>query len=1546
MTAFSFWYPGDVSVIWAVNVMLQVTLVTTTALLVARVLRQNPAARYWMACSALFLVLLSPLTSLFMMSSRIGLLSVSLGEDGQSAPMEEPPMSEIEEPKIEEAAHKPPAAHTDRRFRMMDSAGDVRFEPETAISTDALAPTFARERRMDFLKEEPAGIAAVSQSEGGATAVSTEVSAPTITRGPDMDSLEESPAGAASVSQPERVSPSPEFSLGAVLRATASAVLLLWFVIGFFFLARLLRGWWKLAHIMRTAQPLNVESLEDIVADACRALGTTRFPRLVSSPNVKCPLATGVRHPLVILPEGIREQLNRWQLRDVLIHEVAHVLRRDQVVVLLQNIVAAVFWLHPLVHVLNRRLACAREEICDNHVLASSDAPSYSRTLLRLAELIQGTDLLPASIGQLTSHWDLETRVAGILSERRNKTTRLTTRGLALVAMMSLALATLGVGTTITVADADDPPPQALAVKPAESPDSHTANVRTEGEDETRQQGNRSPAARTPTDEEFRDRLLAIDPKARWHVGADIGQDIGHELALLPGDRAFDILDSCWAKIEPGTKRDIMMGFMKWYRGKRFLNPRTFDVLHLGHSDRDAGVRACAISYLNECTFRDFTADSDSYAKWRAENTKRDANQVARLELERFLSELKSAPRIEAIKKLKVLAVHSSYISSTADLVKTFQQAEFEPVLDQWVSKEWFFPTDGVVKRVRELLTFQPRSENTTQSPWNVTAESTDEEWFEALTSLDAHFSNVATWLGIRLSQLKEDRGYRILEACWPEIPPGDKSELLRGFWIQFSDALHQRYFDVMHLGWKDGDAGVQDFAATCTEWLSFRSFESAEEYDVWRASTANKSAEEIVAGELDRFISELDDAGRLEAPTMLDQFYMGLSAVELFPSLQQRALDAKVIEHFERWVDQQWIPDDGKVNLCHRMLLDKKDQTKAEQPLILPVDDELAEITQLWHKAAAGDKEALSDVQNMSGIFLTARNPKAIPTLIGMIDADNSYDTIYGIGYHVLSRLVDVDYEGIHDGAWWRRWWEKNRANYPEEVARIDIPDLPKTPHGRQYVPYPDNIDTPEGQIAALPPYWSRKVEGKWGDWHFRKIIEILSENNVEAAIPHMIGIIQADNSYDTVRGVGRAVGEITGIEYSPFHDGAWWRRWWERNKGKFADRVDDLTIPEFVKTEHGKNYVPFPEKVDTDEGKIELIVEEWKDYVAGDGDIKTISNLAWELGEARVECAIPVLIGIVDADNSREIRSVTGSLKALTGVPSSGLTDGPFWRRWWQRNKDDYSLTGQDAEIPDLPKTEHGKSYVPYPDSVDTIEGRIELLGQLWKQHVGGVDNLETIERLVWEFDTLEEKRAVPTLIAIMDADNSYRIRRMVGRGLSEITGIEHHAFKDSRAWRAWWVENGRTFAPGLKSYAIPDLPTTEFGKNFEPFPDDIDRLDVKIRWIRRQMRRGLPIDLGTCASAIPQMHPEVKTISFLIGLHRSLDPESDAATLVDRYAISEMVGRHVKRSDDESWADWWRVHGTDFTDDPDDLMIPDLSEEVRLWMAANAAAKKQNP
>ena len=73
----------------------------------------------------------------------------------------------------------------------------------------------------------------------------------------------------------------------------------------------------------------------------------------------------------------------------MLLHEMAHVSRRDPWIVFLQELARALYWPIVPVHALIRELGRAREELCDNHVLQGRDALSYGETLLHLAELSQ-----------------------------------------------------------------------------------------------------------------------------------------------------------------------------------------------------------------------------------------------------------------------------------------------------------------------------------------------------------------------------------------------------------------------------------------------------------------------------------------------------------------------------------------------------------------------------------------------------------------------------------------------------------------------------------------------------------------------------------------------------------------------------------------------------------------------------------------------------------------------------------------------------------------------------------------------------------------------------------------------------------------------------------------------------------------------------------------------------------------------------------------------------------------------------------------------------
>lgn len=216
----------------------------------------------------------------------------------------------------------------------------------------------------------------------------------------------------------------------------------------------------------------------------------------------------------------------------------------------------------------------------------------------------------------------------------------------------------------------------------------------------------------------------------------------------------------------------------------------------------------------------------------------------------------------------------------------------------------------------------------------------------------------------------------------------------------------------------------------------------------------------------------------------------------------------------------------------------------------------------QLAKLTAAFRAGEMNTVQNLAAKIGETEHPYAIPTLIGVIDADNSYDTVYGVGYFGLRHATGVSYSPFHDGAWWRRWWAKNKQNYPPEIAELSIPDLPKTEHGKQHKPFPDNTGSLEGKLEFLRQALAAG-DGRVNLWDLAGEI---AKHEDPSAIPILIGIIEADNTYDTIYGVGYfGLGKLTGVTYEESHDGKWWRQWWNDNKSKYPDEVQSIPVPDF---------------------------------------------------------------------------------------------------------------------------------------------------------------------------------------------------------------------------------------------------------------------------------------------------------------------------------------------------------------------------------------------
>ena len=106
----------------------------------------------------------------------------------------------------------------------------------------------------------------------------------------------------------------------------------------------------------------------------------------------------GLWTPLIGVSPAVVDRLTPEELDRIVIHEAAHVLRRDDRADCVQRAIHALVGWHPGVWWLDRRLRAEREAACDDWVVALTDAPvPYAAALVKLADLSR-----PKTAPQLT----------------------------------------------------------------------------------------------------------------------------------------------------------------------------------------------------------------------------------------------------------------------------------------------------------------------------------------------------------------------------------------------------------------------------------------------------------------------------------------------------------------------------------------------------------------------------------------------------------------------------------------------------------------------------------------------------------------------------------------------------------------------------------------------------------------------------------------------------------------------------------------------------------------------------------------------------------------------------------------------------------------------------------------------------------------------------------------------------------------------------------------------------------------------------------------
>lgn len=159
--------------------------------------------------------------------------------------------------------------------------------------------------------------------------------------------------------------------------------------------------------------PLDVE--KNILIDLMEGKDNIKLFR---NQFVPTPMLIGIVNPHIIIPDN---KYNEKQIKNILLHEVAHYKRFDIIIKWITMIIASIHWFNPLIYVIRKEINHSCELACDEFVikkLKPSQRQEYGDTLISVvAEAKYPVGVLQATMSESKS--GIKDRLASIMGYRK-----------------------------------------------------------------------------------------------------------------------------------------------------------------------------------------------------------------------------------------------------------------------------------------------------------------------------------------------------------------------------------------------------------------------------------------------------------------------------------------------------------------------------------------------------------------------------------------------------------------------------------------------------------------------------------------------------------------------------------------------------------------------------------------------------------------------------------------------------------------------------------------------------------------------------------------------------------------------------------------------------------------------------------------------------------------------------------------------------------------------------------------------------------------------
>ena len=235
-------------------------------------------------------------------------------------------------------------------------------------------------------------------------------------------------------------------------------VFLTWVIGVAWSILRLCRSAWRLRRLHRLTLPADAQQ-QQLLESLCKQLTVKRPVNLLVSKEITTPISFGWWHPCILLHENDVDD----RLEFILLHELAHLQRKDWLINLLVHAIGIPFFFHPLFYLVRKRLADVREQICDGWVIqATGKRADYAQCLVDMLDQSVHRTKLALALGHQRSQ--LKNRVKAILNDgfplnlHLRRRVGLLISGLALLLVPLLSMAQIMPLRTIPLSFAESEP--------------------------------------------------------------------------------------------------------------------------------------------------------------------------------------------------------------------------------------------------------------------------------------------------------------------------------------------------------------------------------------------------------------------------------------------------------------------------------------------------------------------------------------------------------------------------------------------------------------------------------------------------------------------------------------------------------------------------------------------------------------------------------------------------------------------------------------------------------------------------------------------------------------------------------------------------------------------------------------------------------------------------------------------------------------------------------------------------------------------------------